>query len=180
MSLATRSLLRASLPVAAGYLSLGFTFGLMFSELGGTTLEAFVISVLCFAGAAQFLALTSYSAGFNPWTLLLSLVILNFRHIFYTLNLWPAIKELRSRFYLVAALTDENFASWNLHRKMLSKAQYPVMFGLNHFYWIAGCTLGSLVPSQLLAGLKGIDFALTALFLVLLLGQLRTLSGAKS
>lgn len=175
MPLKWKEIFSNSLPVALGYLSLGFTFGVLFSAKGGSTLEALIISVLCFAGAAQFIALQFYQKEFSVLFMFSTIFLLNIRHIFYGLkylNLW---EKGWSRFYLFSALTDENYGMTALYaNKGLSVDEWMKVFGLNHFYWVFGCTIGASVPSDALKYLKGADFSLVSLFIVIFASTLKT------
>ncbi len=164
-----------SLPVAFGYLSLGFTFGVLFAGKGGSALEAFLIALFCFAGAAQFIALQFYQPAFSWVFLSTTIFLLNIRHIFYGLKHLNSWKKSVGRVYLFSALTDENYGMTNVYSsRNLSTSDWIKVFGLNHFYWVLGCTLGALVPAQALGYIKGADFSLVALFIVIFSSALKS------
>ncbi len=175
MSLKTQELLKNSLPVALGYLTLGFTFGVLFSGKGGSAIEAFLISLFCFAGAAQFIALQFYKPDFSILFMFSTIFLLNIRHVFYGLkylNLWD--KGL-GRIYLFSALTDENYGMTNLYSSSkLTQKDWLKVFGLNHSYWVFGCTLGALVPGQVIQYIQGADFSQVALFIVIFASSLKS------
>lgn len=180
MSLSRREIIKNSLPVALGYLSLGFTFGVLFTGKGGSAIEAFMIALFCFAGAAQFISLQFYRPESSFTFMFLTIFLLNIRHVFYGLkhlNLWP---RGFSRFYLFCALTDENYGMTSLYSsKDLNWKDWVKVFGLNHSYWIIGCTLGALVPSTMIDLIQGADFSLIALFIVIFAGALKSKLPAK-
>jgi 4-azaleucine resistance transporter AzlC len=174
MSLKPKELFKNSLPVALGYLTLGFTFGVLFSGKGGSAIEAFLISLFCFAGAAQFISLQFYKPDFSILFLFSTVFLLNIRHIFYGLkhlNLWGKGLE---RLYLFSALTDENYGMTSVYSaSKLTQRDWLKVFGLNHSYWVFGCTLGALVPGELIDYIKGADFSLVALFIVIFASSLK-------
>ena len=175
MSLNVSEILKNSLPVAFGYLTLGFTFGALFVGKGGSVLESFLIAFFCFAGAAQFIALQFYHPGFSYSFMFLTIFLLNVRHIFYGLkhlNLWP--QGVR-RFYLFCALTDENYGMTTVYAsEKLSTGEWTKVFGLNHLYWVTGCTLGAFVTPGMMTLIQGADFSLIALFIVIFSGALKS------
>ena len=168
-----KTIFKNSIPVAVAYLLIGFTFGALFSAKGGSAIEALVISIFCFAGAAQFFAIEFYSEDFSIPVMFFSIFILNIRHIFYGvsfLNNWKAFRK----FYLFMSLTDENLGMSSLYKdKNPSEIEWVKIFALNHFYWILGCTLGSLVPSEIIHKIVGADFALIALFVAIFANTVR-------
>lgn len=167
MSLKTTEILKNSIPVAFAYITLGLTFGALFNSKGGAPLEALVIAVFCFAGAAQFVALEFYRPDTSFAFLFVTIFTINFRHIFYGssfLSKWHSPQK----YYLLSALTDENFGIASLYKeKRLSGQDWIKVFSLNHSYWVLGCVLGSLVPSSVLQRFLGAEFSLTALFLAI-------------
>jgi len=173
MRLNTFTLIKNSLPIAFAYLILGFTFGAIFSLKGGSTLESFVISLFCFAGAAQFVALEFYKPHFPVLLFFVTIFILNIRHIFYGLSFigsWKGLKNI----YLFGSLTDENFGISSLYRNHdLKDRDWIKIFALNQSYWVIGCTLGTLVPLKLISNIQGADFSLIALFVAIFASSIR-------
>ena len=88
------------------------------------------------------------------------------------LNLWESGIE---RLYLFSALTDENYGMTNVYSaSKLTQRDWLKVFGLNHSYWVFGCTLGALVPGQVIDYIKGADFSLVALFIVIFASSLKS------
>ncbi len=174
-----------SLPVAVGYLFLGFTFGVLLEQKGGSVEMSFLVALTSFAGSAQFLGLSFLNTNFNPFILLGALLVLNLRHVLYAMS---CIHDLGRpgiyRTYLLFSLTDENFAIFqdyksenkNLGRELSQKLLLKV-FGLNHLYWILSCTLGAIVGGYFNIELVGFDFALTAFFIVVFVERMKTSIG---
>ncbi|MFY7994332.1 MAG: AzlC family ABC transporter permease [Bacteriovoracaceae bacterium] len=175
MSLKTSELIARSLPVALGYLALGFTFGVLFSSKGGSPFEAFIISLLCFAGAAQFVALEFYKSDSSFIFMIITIFLLNLRHVFYGLRHLSLWRRGVSQWYLFLALTDENYGMTNVYSKsQLTQSEWVKVFGLNHFYWVLACTMGALVPVSVMDYIKGADFSLVALFIVIFASAIKS------
>lgn len=173
MPLSNKSIIKNSLPVAFAYLVLGFTFGALFSSKGGSPFEALIISIFCFAGAAQFVAIEFYRPDFSAIFMFITIFTLNIRHIFYGisfLNTWAGYKKI----YLYLALTDENFGISNIYREHKpSDNEWLKIYALNHSYWVVGCFSGSLVSSSFINRIVGADFSLIALFIAIFASAMR-------
>lgn len=161
-----KSIFLFTLPVAISYIFLGLTFGVIFANKGGSIFESFFISLTTFAGAAQFYGLEIYGNDYSLITFFLTVFFINLRHIGYGVAIGKDFGSWGLRkIYMIFALTDENFGMWQLSADKNLPKMLKVFF-LNHCYWIIGCTLGVVWGSQI--KLKGLDFILTALFIVLL------------
>ena len=175
-----KTIFRNSLPIAFAYIVLGFTFGALFSSKGGSPIEAILISIFCFAGAAQFVAIEFYKSDFSIISMFLTIFILNLRHIFYGISLINSWTGYR-RYYLLMSLTDENFGISNLYLdKKPNENEWLKIYGLNHSYWILGCLLGSLMPSTLIQNIIGADFSIIALFVAILASSIRKRKGSQN
>lgn len=177
-----REVFKLSLPVLCGYIPLGAAFGVLFSELGYHWLYATLMSLIVYAGAGQFLAVILLASGAGLAEAALSTFILNSRHMFYGLSLLDDYRVNRfDGLYKIFGLTDETYS-------LVTSAPVPShkrgefhlgMTALNHLYWITGCSLGAFIGSSLNLSVKGLDFVLTSLFVVLSLEQLLTQNARK-
>ena len=174
MSIFTAAL-RASLPVMFGYLPLGMAFGMLFQDLGYPWFFATLMGVFVFAGAAQFMAIGLLAANAGLLEVAVSTLALNSRHIFFGLSLISrySCRGLK-KFYLIFGLTDETYSlitSTPTPSDGEESDYYLAITALNQGYWVIGCTLGALLGRMIEFDTRGMEFALTALFLVLLLEQ---------
>ncbi len=167
-----------TLPIMAGYISLGIAFGLLLQSIGYGPLWAFLMSLFIYAGSAQFLSVELLSAGATLAQVALLTFLLNFRHLFYGISM---IEKYRGtgigKLYLIFGLTDETYAilsCCNPPEGLSNKSYYLAVTLMNHIYWIVGCVLGSVVGSVIPFDMAGIDFAMTALFAVLVVEQWNT------
>jgi 4-azaleucine resistance transporter AzlC len=171
------SALRASLPVMFGYVPLGMAFGILFQDLGYSWYYATLMGIVVFAGAAQFMAIGLLAANAGLLEVFVSTLALNSRHIFFGLSLLGRYRGRGFRkFYLIFGLTDETYSlitSTAAPDPDHQSDYYLAITALNQSYWVIGCTLGALLGSVTRFDTQGMEFALTALFLVLLIEQWR-------
>jgi 4-azaleucine resistance transporter AzlC len=170
---------QATLPVVVGYVPLGMAFGLLFVEHGHPWTAALAMSVLVYAGSAQFLAVGLLAAGAGLAEIGVATLILNARHAFFGVSLldrWRGIGPRKA--YLVFALTDETYALISSLRAppgVRETTFHLAIAGINQAAWVSGTALGALLGGAAVFDTTGLDFALTALFTVLVVEQARAL-----
>lgn len=167
-----------TIPVMAGYISLGIAFGLLLQSAGYGPVWSFLMAVFIYAGSAQFLAAELLTAGATLIHVALLTLLLNFRHLFYGLSM---IERYRGtgikKIYLIFGLTDETYALLTGYKppEGLSDKNYCFSVTLmNQLYWVLGCVAGNIAGSVIPFNTTGIDFAMTALFGVLVVEQWKT------
>lgn len=164
-----------TLPVLAGYLAMGAAFGLLFQSVGYGPLWAAAAGILIYAGSGQFLAANLLAAGAGLPQMALLTFLLNFRHIFYGLSMITRYRGTgRRKGYLIFSLTDETYAllSAGAAAEGVEPGDYYLAVSLlNQCYWVAGCVIGSTVGALITFDTTGVDFAMTALFVVLAVDQ---------
>lgn len=167
----------ASLPILAGYVPIGIAFGILWVQQGLEPAGAVLFGLVVYAGAAQFMAAGMLAAGQGPVEIALTTLLLNARHAVYGLAFLDRFKGWSAaRAYFAFSLTDETYAL--LAARPPSEREEGADFLwrvalLNQIYWVVGCALGALVGGLVPEALAGLDFALTSLFLVLLVEQMR-------
>jgi 4-azaleucine resistance transporter AzlC len=166
---------RASLPVMFGYVPLGMAFGILFQDLAYPWYFSPVMGVFVFAGAAQFMAVGLLAAQAGLFEVAVSTLILNSRHMFFGVSLLRrySARGLK-KFYLIFGLTDETYSlitSTHPPEGADEQSYYLAITALNQSYWVTGCALGALLGASVEFDTTGMDFALAALFMVLLLEQ---------
>ncbi|GHV66687.1 branched-chain amino acid ABC transporter permease [Spirochaetia bacterium] len=174
MSLFTKAL-RISIPVLLGYLAIGVAFGLLLADAGYPWTLALVMGLLMYAGTGQYIAVGLFAAGAGLWECVLVQLVVNARHIAYGLSMQRRFRDAgKFKFYLIFALTDETFALLSSLDKEKSSPRLMFYIALlNHFYWTAGSVIGAVAGTLLPFSMKGVNFALTALFIVLMIEQIR-------
>ena len=159
-SAALRAALPATIPVMTGYLCLGAAFGILLRTAGYGIGWSITMSMICYCGSMQFVGVSLLTAAFDPFQALLMSVMVNARHAFYGLSMLEKYRGTGPvRPVLICTLTDETFS-------LVSTLE-------DYLYWQVGCTLGNAVGGLLTFDTTGLDFTLTALFIVLLLEQVK-------
>ncbi len=167
-----------TVPVLMGYLAIGMAFGLMLQSAGYGVGWAVLMSAVIYAGSGQYLGVSLLAAGASlPQTAFLTLMI-NFRHLVYGLSMLEKFRGMgRRKLYMIFSLTDETYALLSSARAPEGVDEHDFFFLvslLNQSYWILGSAVGSLLGSALGFDTTGVDFAMTALFLVIAVGQWRS------
>ena len=173
-----RSALRYSIPVLLGYLAIGSAFGFLLVDEGYPWWLALVMGTFMFAGAGQYIAVGLFAAGTTLWEAVFVQLVVNARHIAYGLSMMNRFRSAgRLRWYLIFGMSDETFALLSSLPENVDTADRPRFMFLvtlfNHSYWIIGGTLGAIVGSLIPFDTGGISFALTAMFIVLMIEQMR-------
>ncbi len=162
-----RSAFRDSSPALFGYIALGLSFGFLFVKMGLPWYLAPLMSLLVYAGAAQFIALTLLANHAGLVQILSATFLVNLRHIFYGLSfLGKFPKNILLKLYMVFGLTDEAYSILTA-KKVDNQSYYFWVILLAHSYWIIGSLAGALIGASIHVDLSFLEFSLTALFVVL-------------
>lgn len=169
----------ATVPVLTGYLVLGFGFGMILKSSGFGILHAFVMSLLIYAGAMQYVAVSLLTAGASLITVALTTLMVNARHLFYGISMLERYQGTgKIKPYLIFALTDETYSLvCSDHSQMPEESRRKYYFFVslfNHLYWVTGSVLGVVIGSVIRFNSEGIEFALTALFITVFIEQWMT------
>jgi len=169
-------------PIFLTYLFIGIAFGAMMSGAGYSPLWSLWSSLFIYAGSMQIAMVPLLVAGAGPLNMAIMTLAINGRHLFYGLSLIEKFKAypLLQRLYMIFSLTDETYS-------ILCSCDYPEGINQNradlyialfdHIYWVFGSMVGALLSAGLPFDLTGIDFAATAFFTVVCVGQIK---GAKN
>ncbi len=174
-----RSALRAAFPVTVpvltGYVCLGVAYGVLMAANGYGPLWSVLMSAVGFCGSMQYAVIPLLAAGFEPLQAFLLTLMVNARHILYGLSMLERYKGLGwARFPLIYTLSDETFSlvsTLDPPEGVARRDFFLCVSLLDYGYWVTGTTLGGLLGSVLTFNTAGLDFALTALFVVLFLEQ---------
>lgn len=164
-----------TIPVLTGYLFIGIAFGVMYAEKGYSFLWAMLMSVMVYAGSAQYLAVNFFVPGISFVQVVFLTFMVNVRHIFYGISLLERFHKMgKMRWYMIFGLTDETYSLLTTTKIPEGVDESKFLFAitiLNHFYWVAGSVIGAIAGSLLPINSEGIDFAMTALFVVIFVEQ---------
>lgn len=164
-----------TLPVCMGYIFLGIAFGVLMVSGGFHPFWALLMSVCIYAGSMQFVAVDLLAGPFAPLTAALMTLMVNARHIFYGLSMLERFKICgKLKPYMMFSLSDETYSLLCSARvpEGMDKKWFMFFIALmDQLYWIAGTAIGALAGSLIPFDSTGIDFAMTALFIVIFVEQ---------
>ena len=172
---ALKSAFPYTIPVFTGFTLLGAAYGILMNSKGYGAGWTMLMSLMVFAGSAQYVAITFLTTLFNPLHALLMTLMVNARHLFYGISMLDRYKDAgRLKSYLIFGLCDETFSivcSAKPPEDIDRNYFYFFVTFLNHSYWILGSLIGSLLGSMISFNTKGMDFVLAALFVSIFVGQ---------
>ena len=164
-----------TVPVLTGYLVLGVAYGVLMQAKGYGAIWAFLMSAVAFCGSMQFVAITLLTGAFDPVGAFLMSLMVNARHLFYGVSMLGKYRGMGwAKVPLVYTLSDETFSivsSVEPPEGVDPTQFYFAMSFLTWAYWVVFSMLGGLAGSLITFDITGIDFALTALFVVLFIEQ---------
>lgn len=170
--------LERSVPILIGFFPVGTVYGLMMSATGYNFLWSAAASLFVYAGSLQMLMISFFQSDMSILTIAVTALLLNSRHMFYGLSF---IENFRSyggwKWFLIYGMPDESYSllcSYVPREGVEEKWVHIFSTGLIWLYWIAFSVLGGLVGQLITFDTTGIDFALTALFIVILLDQIKS------
>lgn len=177
MGKTARYALLRTLPVMAGYLVLGLGFGVLLQSKGYGLGWALAMSLLVYAGSMQYVAVDLLAGGASLIAAALMTLTVNARHLFYGISMVERYRDAGpAKPYLIFALTDETYSlvcSGEVPEGVDRRGYFFLVSLLDQLYWVAGSAAGALVGSLLPFDSTGIDFSMTALFLVVMTEQWR-------
>ncbi len=163
---------KLTLPVLCGYLFLGTAFGVLMAQAGYGPAWSLAASTFVYAGSLQFVMVPFLASGVSLVTVALTALMVNARHLFYGLSYIERFERMGlAKPYMIFSLTDETYSVFcqgdQSDGVMVRVALY------DHLYWIAGSVLGGVLAENLPFDLTGIDFSMTALFIVICVERAR-------
>ena len=164
-----------TLPLLPGFLALGIAYGLAMQQAGFGMFWPAVVSLVADAGSMQFVMISFLKGGVGLLEAALVTLSVNFRHVFYGLSFLQKYREMGKAYpYMIFSLTDETYS-------LLCSVKVPpditdgnfctAVALLDQCYWLTGCVLGNLAGNLLTFDTTGIDFAMTAMFIVIFVEQ---------
>ena len=160
-----RYALKRSIPVMAGYIVLGIGFGMLLGAKGYGITWALAMSVFIYAGSMQYVAIDLITGGASLISAALMTLMVNARHLFYGISMLERYKDTKP--YKPYSLV----CSGDVPEGVEEKKYFFLVSLLNQIYWVIGSVMGSVLGSVLNINTEGIDFSMTALFLVVFTEQ---------
>lgn len=166
---------KQTIPVMLGYIFLGIAFGLLLENAGYSFIWALLSSVVIYAGSMQFVLVSLLTGGAGLVQTALMTLFINGRHIFYGLSFVEKYKKMGKAYpYMVFSLTDETYSVLCGTKIPAGMEESKVFFWISLFdqcYWVLGSVIGALAGSYITFDSTGIDFSMTALFIVIVVEQ---------
>ena len=164
-----------TIPIFAGFWFLGITYGIYMNVSGFSFWYPMLMSITIFAGSIEFVTVNMLLGAFNPLQAFAMTLMINARHLFYGISMLDKFRGVgRKKFYLIFGMCDESFSinytadipedvdrGWSMFFVTL----------LNHFYWFSGATLGGIFGSLIHFDTEGLEFVMTAMFVVIFMEQ---------
>ena len=180
-----RSGVRDCIPTLFGYLGIGFACGVVSKSCGMTILETVAMSTFVYAGSSQFIAASMILSMASVPSVIITIFLVNLRHLLMSASIAPKFKNnsLLKNFTVGALLTDETFALASSKSNNKDNIGYRWMMGINltaYLNWILATFIGAYFSSLIYDYKKfGLDFALTAMFIGLLISSVKENSKIK-
>ena len=175
---ALMSAMKQALPIVLGFLPVGFAYGVLARKTGISIDNTVLMSLLVFAGSAQFIAVGLLASGASAMSVIITTFVVNLRHLLMSAALSPYLRKW-SKLELAAfgfQLTDESFAvhSTRFAKGDIGKSETFLINSIAQLAWVGGTVLG-IVSSSLISDIKpmGLDYALPAMFIALLIFQIK-------
>lgn len=164
-----------TIPILTGFLFLGASYGVYMRVNGFSAWYPLAMSVTIFGGSLEFVAVAMLMGTFAPLQTLLTTLMIQARHLFYGVAMLEKYRGIgKKKLYCIFALCDETF-SINCTADVPADVDrgwfYFFVSLLNQLYWISGATLGGMLGSFLHFNTAGLDFVMTAMFVVIFLEQ---------
>ena len=164
-----------TIPIFAGFWFLGLAYGIYMNVSGFSFVYPMIMSLVIFGGSLEFVAVSLMLSPFAPLQTLVVTLMIQARHLFYGISMLDKYKDMGwKRAYLIFGMCDESF-SINYTAKIpegVDKGWFMFFVTLfNHFYWFSGATLGGILGSLVSFNTKGLEFVMTAMFVVIFLEQ---------
>ena len=164
-----------TIPVFTGYLVLGISYGVLMTASGFPFWIPMVTSLTIFAGSMEFVLVNLLLSGFHLLQAFMMTLLINARHLFYGLAMLDKYKGMgMKKLYLIFGLTDETFSiACSIDPPAEVDRGWFCLFVtlLDHCYWFLGATLGGIFGSVLHFNTEGLDFVMTAMFVVIFMEQ---------
>ena len=164
-----------TIPIFAGFWFLGMTYGIYMNVSGFSFWYPMLMSLFIFAGSMEFVAVNLLLGAFDPLQALAMTLMINARHLFYGISMLDRYRgQGWKKIYLIFGMCDESFSiNYTAEIPEDVDSGWFMLFVtlLNHFYWFFGATLGGVFSSFIHFNTEGLDFVVTAMFVVIFLEQ---------
>lgn len=172
---ALRAAFPKTIPIFAGFWFLGISYGILMKVNGFSFLYPMLMAVTIFGGSLEFVAVTMLMGSFAPLQTLLMTLMIQARHLFYGISMLEKYRGTGwKKIYLIFGMCDESFSinySANIPKDIDRGWFMFFVTLLNQLYWVSGATIGGILGSFISFNTEGLDFVMTAMFVVIFLEQ---------
>lgn len=172
---ALKAALPYTIPICVGFLFLGISYGFLMRSKGFSFIYPMLMSFFIFAGSMEFITVNLLLSAFNPLYAFILTLMVNARHLFYGISMLDKYKNIGwKKWYLIYGMCDESFTINCTVTPPPDVDKGWFMFFvtmLNQIYWVSGATLGALLGYVIHINTTGIEFVMTALFVVMFINQ---------
>lgn len=162
-----------TIPIFAGFLFLGIAYGIYMNQSGFKFYYPMFMSFIIFAGSVEFATVSWLLGSFDPVNIFFLTLMINARHLFYGLSMLEKYNITGwKKLYLIYGMCDESFsinATVDVPKEIDKGWFMFFVTMLNQIYWVAGATIGGIFGSFIPFDTKGLEFVMTALFVVIFL-----------
>ena len=162
-----------TIPIFAGFWFLGLTYGIYMNVSDFSFWYPMLMSLTIFAGSVEFVAVNMLLGAFNPLQALAMTLMINARHLFYGLSMLDKYRGTGvKKLYLIFGMCDESFSinyTADIPKDVDRGWFMFFVTALNHLYWFTGATLGGIFGSLIDFSTEGLEFVMTAMFVVIFL-----------
>jgi 4-azaleucine resistance transporter AzlC len=175
LSAALKAAFPMTIPVMAGYIFLGISYGVLSRTNGFPIWLPVVTALIIYTGSMEFLMVSILASAFHPMAAFVTALMVGSRHLFYGLSMLHKYHGTgRKKFYLIYTTSDETFAV-NYTAKLPAHVDkgwfYFWVSFLDQIYWVFGAFMGAVIGGLIPFETKGLDFVMTAMFLTIFIGQ---------
>lgn len=164
-----------TIPVMAGYVFLGLTYGILMASHGFPFWLPMLTALIIYTGSMEFLTIDILLSSFHPISAFATALMVGARHLFYGISMLEKYNEKGiGKLYLIYSTSDETFAvnySAKIPQNVDKKYFYLWVSFLDQMYWVFGSMMGGIFGSLITVNTKGLDFVMTAMFVVIFLNQ---------
>lgn len=164
-----------TIPIFAGFCFLGMTYGIYMNVSGFSFIYPMLMSMTIFAGSMEFVTVNMLMGAFDPLQAFLMTIMINARHLFYGISMLDKYKGTGfKKCYLIYGMCDESFSvnyTADIPEDVDKGWFYFFVTLLNQCYWVFGATLGGIFGSLIHFNTEGLDFVMTAMFVVIFMEQ---------
>lgn len=164
-----------TIPVLTGYVFLGITYGILMTMNGFPVWLPILTALVIYTGSMEFLLTDILLSSFNPLSAMATAFMVGARHLFYGISMLSKYRNMGwKKFYLIYTTSDETFSvnySMDVPENIDRGWTYFWVSFLDQMYWVAGAAIGAVFGSFITIDLDGLDFVMTAMFIVIFLGQ---------